>query len=254
MGQVRSVTRPRRLRTWLAVLALVPALVFGVSRLQRRSRAPRSRKVIADKGTPLRRPAGTQAHRVGHRRRRRRHRRQAGDRQPPRRRARAGHDGQRGRRSRSPAQLSPDGLTWSTTEPLGYNKQLHAQRAVARASAASTSRADDLRDALAGEPDDALRAAQRRRGRRRRSADRGPLRREHPEPGRRRAGHQGHHQPAGRGRVLLAQQSRGALAPSRTTGSPAPRSTSRSTPTVSISATACSARRTSPPTSPSATR
>ena len=48
-----------------------------------------------------------------------------------------------------------------------------------------------------------------------------------PDRAGRREGHHGHHQPAGRGRVLLAEQPRSALAPSSITGSRAPPSTSR---------------------------
>ena len=121
---------------------------------------------------------------------------------------------------------------------------VHAHRAVARARRRDQP-ADDVRDALAGKPDHALRAAQRRRGRRRRSAGGRPLRREHPEPARRPEGHQGHHQPARGRRLLLAEQSRGALAPSGITGSRARRSTWRSTPTAWTSATGCSVRTTS---------
>ena len=163
-----------------------------------------------------------------------------------------GDHGQRGRRpDRRPAQ--PRRPDVGDDRAARLQQALHAERAVAWPRRCHEP-ADDVRDAFAGKPDDALPAAQRRRGRRRRPARRGPVRREHPEPVGGPEGDQGHHQPARRGRLLLAEQSRSALAPSCNTGSRARPSTSRSTPTASISATGCSARRTSPRTSPSATR
>ena len=52
MWQVNSVTRPRRYRAWLVALAVVPALVFGVSACSGNS-APPHPQVIDDKGTPF---------------------------------------------------------------------------------------------------------------------------------------------------------------------------------------------------------
>ena len=150
--------------------------------------------------------------------------------------------------------LSPDGLHLGDHRTAGLQQALHAHRAVARPRRRHQPRQMTFETHSPENLTMPYLLPERRRGRRRRPAGRGAVRREHPQPVRRRAGDQGHHRPAGRGRVLLAEQPRSALAPGRITGSRAPRSTSRSTPTASISATACSARTTSPRTSPSATR
>ena len=121
MWQVRSVARPRRKRAWLMAVALVPAMMLGLSACNSAPAPPRP-KVITDKGTPY------------------------GDLLVPKLTASV-TDGAVGVRVESPVtvsaedgvlgavgvvnedgtplagQLSPDGLTWSTTEPLGYNKR-----------------------------------------------------------------------------------------------------------------------------------
>ena len=120
MWQVQSVARSRN-RAWLVALTLVPAVVFGLSACNSNS-APPPVQVIADKGTPF------------------------GDLLVPKLTASV-TDGAVGVAVDSPVtvsaedgvlgavtmvneegssvtgQLSPDGLTWSTTEPLGYNKR-----------------------------------------------------------------------------------------------------------------------------------
>jgi lipoprotein-anchoring transpeptidase ErfK/SrfK len=114
------VARPRR-RAWLIATALVPAVVLGLSGCGAES-APQQAQVISDKGTPF------------------------GDLLVPKLTASV-TDGAVGVSVESPVtvtagdgvlgavtmvneqgspvqgQLSPDGLTWSTAEPLGYNKQ-----------------------------------------------------------------------------------------------------------------------------------
>ena len=154
---------------------------------------------------------------------------------------------------RSPVELSPDGLTWRTTEPLGYNKRytLNAQSlglggVTSQQMTFQTHSPENLTmPYLLPNDGEVVGIGQ-------------PVAVRFDEniPNRlaAAAGDHRHHQPAGRGRLLLAQQPRSALAPSSITGSRARRSTSRSTPTASTSATGCSARRTSPRTSPSATR
>lgn len=121
MWQVRSVARPRRRRAWLILGALVPAVVIGLSGCSSDS-APPQPQVIADKGTPF------------------------GDLLVPKLTASV-TDGAVGVSVESPVtvtagdgvlgavtmvneegtlvagKLSPDGLTWATEEPLGYNKQ-----------------------------------------------------------------------------------------------------------------------------------
>ena len=52
MWQVQKVARPRRTRAWLAVLALVPAMVLGLSACNSNP-APPQPQVITDKGTPF---------------------------------------------------------------------------------------------------------------------------------------------------------------------------------------------------------
>ncbi|MGH3678077.1 MAG: L,D-transpeptidase [Mycobacterium sp.] len=121
MWQVQSVARPRRFRAWLMAIAMVPAVVFGLSACGGDS-APPQPQVIANKGTPF------------------------GDLLVPKLTASV-KDGEVGVTVETPVtvsaetgvlgsvtmvneegrpvsgQLSPDGLTWFTTEPLGYNKR-----------------------------------------------------------------------------------------------------------------------------------
>jgi lipoprotein-anchoring transpeptidase ErfK/SrfK len=121
MWQVRGVARPRRRRAWVVAAALVPAIVLGLSACSSNSATP-SPQVITDKGTPF------------------------GDLLVPKLIASV-TDGAVGVSVDSPVtvsaedgvlgavtmmneegepvagQLSRDGLTWATTEPLGYNKQ-----------------------------------------------------------------------------------------------------------------------------------
>lgn len=120
MWRVRSVARPRR-RAWLATAALIPVLALGLSACGGNS-APPQPQVINDKGTPF------------------------GDLLVPKLTASV-TDGAVGVSVDSPVTvsaedgvleavtmvnesgksvagaLSPDGLKWSTTEPLGYNKR-----------------------------------------------------------------------------------------------------------------------------------
>ncbi|OBK73650.1 Ig-like domain-containing protein [Mycobacterium sp. 1164985.4] len=120
MWRVRSVARPRR-RAWLVTVALIPVLALGLSACGGNS-APPQPQVIDDKGTPF------------------------GDLLVPKLTASV-TDGAVGVSVDSPVTvsaedgvlgavtmvnesgktvagaLSKDGLTWSTTEPLGYNKR-----------------------------------------------------------------------------------------------------------------------------------
>jgi lipoprotein-anchoring transpeptidase ErfK/SrfK len=121
MWQVHSATRARRIRAWLTAVALVPAVVLGLGACGSNS-APPPPQVISEKGTPF------------------------GDLLVPKLIASV-TDGAVGVSVESPVtvsagdgvlgavtmvndegapvegRLSPDGLTWSTSEPLGYNKQ-----------------------------------------------------------------------------------------------------------------------------------
>ena len=121
MWQVQKVARPRRMRAWVMAIALVPAIVLGLSACNS-NHAPPQPQVIADKGTPY------------------------GDLLVPKLTASV-KDGAVGVSVESPVtvsaedgvlgavtmanedgtpiagQLSPGGLTWYTTEPLGYNKR-----------------------------------------------------------------------------------------------------------------------------------
>ena len=121
MWQVRSVAGPRRNRRWLTVIALVPAVVLGLSACSSNS-APPQPQVITDKGTPF------------------------GDLLLPKMTASV-KDGDVGVSVDSPVtvsaedgvlgavsmvnedgspvegKLSKDGLQWATSESLGYNKQ-----------------------------------------------------------------------------------------------------------------------------------
>nr|WP_090343606.1 Ig-like domain-containing protein [Mycolicibacterium malmesburyense]CRL74708.1 ErfK/YbiS/YcfS/YnhG family protein [Mycolicibacterium malmesburyense] len=120
MWRVRSVARPRR-RAWLVTVALIPVMALGLSACGGNS-APPQPQVIDDKGTPF------------------------GDLLIPKLTASV-TDGAVGVSVDTPVTvsaedgvlgavtmvnesgktvagaLSPDGLTWSTTEPLGYNKR-----------------------------------------------------------------------------------------------------------------------------------
>jgi lipoprotein-anchoring transpeptidase ErfK/SrfK len=127
MWQVQKVARPRQMRNRLVAAALIPAVVLGLSACGG-NHAPSQPQVITDKGTPY------------------------GDLLVPKLTASV-KDGAVGVSVESPVmvsaedgvlgavtmvndegtlvagQLSPDGLTWSTAEPLGYNKRytLNAQ-------------------------------------------------------------------------------------------------------------------------------
>jgi len=126
MWQVNHMARPRRLRACLLAIALVPALVFGLSACSGNS-APPQPQVIDDKGTPF------------------------GDLLVPKLTASV-KDGAVGVTVDQPVtvgaedgvlgavnmvnddegvpvagELSPDGLTWHTTEPLGYNTRYTLQ-------------------------------------------------------------------------------------------------------------------------------
>jgi lipoprotein-anchoring transpeptidase ErfK/SrfK len=126
MWQVNDMTRPRRFRACLMAIVLVPALIFGLSACGGNS-APPQPQVIDDKGTPF------------------------GDLLVPKLTASV-KDGAVGVTVDQPVtvgaedgvlgsvtmvnddesvpvagQLSPDGLTWHTTEPLGYNTRYTLQ-------------------------------------------------------------------------------------------------------------------------------
>lgn len=127
MWQVKKVARPRT-RAWLVAVALIPAVVLGLSACAKETAPPKPR-MITDKGTPY------------------------GDLLVPKLTASV-KDGAVGVSVESPVtvsaedgvlgavtmvnaddgtpvagQLSPDGLTWRTAEPLGYNESytLNAQ-------------------------------------------------------------------------------------------------------------------------------
>jgi lipoprotein-anchoring transpeptidase ErfK/SrfK len=121
MWQVERVARPRCTRAWLVAAALIPAMVLGLDACSSKPAPPQSR-VISDKGTPY------------------------GDLLVPKLAASV-KDGAVGVSVDSPVtvsaedgvlgaitmvnedgepvagQLSPDGLTWTTIDPLGYNKR-----------------------------------------------------------------------------------------------------------------------------------
>ena len=128
MWQVKAVARPRRALTWLVVVALLPAVVLGLGACSSTPAPPPQPQTITDKGTPF------------------------GDLLVPKLTASvtdgavgitvdapvtvSAEDGVLGavtmvNESGTPVagQLSPDGLRWATTEPLGYNKRytLNAQ-------------------------------------------------------------------------------------------------------------------------------
>jgi lipoprotein-anchoring transpeptidase ErfK/SrfK len=128
MWQVNSVARPRRKSTMFAALLLVPAVVFGISACNSAPTPPPQPETISDKGTPF------------------------GDLLVPKLTASV-TDGAVGVTVDSPVtvsaedgvlgavtmsdedgatvagRLSPDGLNWVTTDPLGYNERytLNAQ-------------------------------------------------------------------------------------------------------------------------------
>ncbi|HEY9263313.1 MAG TPA: Ig-like domain-containing protein [Mycobacterium sp.] len=121
MWQVNTVTRVRRRRAWLVAVAMVPAIALGLTACGGGSQAPQP-QVITDKGTPF------------------------GDLLVPKLSASV-QDGAVGVSVDSPVtvsaedgvlgsvsmvnengkavsgELSKDGLTWQTAEPLGYNKR-----------------------------------------------------------------------------------------------------------------------------------
>ena len=120
MWQVSDMARPRRLRACLMAILLVPALIFALSACGGNS-APPQPQVIDDKGTPFgdllipKLTASVKDGAVG-----------VTVDQPV---TVAAEDGVLGAVSMvnddkgAPVagELSPDGLTWHTTEPLGYN-------------------------------------------------------------------------------------------------------------------------------------
>jgi lipoprotein-anchoring transpeptidase ErfK/SrfK len=120
MWQVRKATRPRYARACLAALAMVPVVVFGLSACGAKS-APPQPEVINDKGTPFgdllvpKLTASVKDGAVG-----------VTVDQPV---TIGAEDGVLGAVSmvnddegiQVAGALSPDGLTWHTTEPLGYN-------------------------------------------------------------------------------------------------------------------------------------
>ncbi len=128
MWQVHEVARPRRFRALMMAFALVPALIFALSACGGNS-APAQPQVITDKGTPFgdllvpKLTASVKDGAVG-----------VTVDQPV---TVAAEDGVLGavtminddEGTPVAGELSPDGLTWHTTEPLGYNARytLNAQ-------------------------------------------------------------------------------------------------------------------------------
>jgi lipoprotein-anchoring transpeptidase ErfK/SrfK len=123
MWQVKQVARPRRTRAWLVAAALIPAIVLGLSACSSKPAPPQPPQVITEKGTPF------------------------GDLLVPKLTASV-KDGAVGVSVESPVtvsaedgvlgavtmvnaedgtpvagRLSPDGLVWSTTDPLDYNER-----------------------------------------------------------------------------------------------------------------------------------
>jgi len=126
MWQVHRVARPRA-RAWLVAIAMVPAIVLGLSACNSNP-APPQPQVISDKGTPYgdllvpKLTASVKDEAVG-----------VSVDSPVTVSAEGGvlgavtmvnEDG-----TPIAGQLSPDGLTWTTAEPLGYNERytLNAQ-------------------------------------------------------------------------------------------------------------------------------
>jgi lipoprotein-anchoring transpeptidase ErfK/SrfK len=122
MSQVQSVARPRRIRNLVAALVLVPTAVFGVGACSSPPAAPPQPQTIADKGTPF------------------------GDLLVPKLTASvtdgavgvtvdapvtvSAEDGVLGAVTMTDSdgatvngKLSQDGLRWTTTDQLGYNKK-----------------------------------------------------------------------------------------------------------------------------------
>lgn len=127
MWQVRSVTRPRGYRSWVVALIMIPTLAVAASACAGDPQ-PQAAKVISDKGTPYgdllvpKLAASVQDGGVG-----------VTVDQPV---TVTAEDGVLGAVSMVnedgttiAGQLSPDGLTWSTTESLDYNERytLNAQ-------------------------------------------------------------------------------------------------------------------------------
>ena len=126
MWQVKDMARPRRLRACLMAIAVVPALAFGLSACGGNS-APPQPQVINDKGTPFgdllvpKLTASVKDGAVG-----------VTVDQPV---TVGAEDGVLGSVSMVnddegvpvAGELSPDGLTWHTTEPLGYNTRYTLQ-------------------------------------------------------------------------------------------------------------------------------
>ncbi|MCV7176961.1 L,D-transpeptidase [Mycolicibacterium sphagni] len=120
MSKASSANRPRS-RTLLAALAIVPALLIALSACGSSAPAPTPPKVIADKGTPygdLLVPQLTASVKDG-----------AVDVRLDRPVTVSATSGVLGSvtmvneaGSKVDGKLSPDGVTWSTSEPLGYNK------------------------------------------------------------------------------------------------------------------------------------
>jgi lipoprotein-anchoring transpeptidase ErfK/SrfK len=121
MWQVRKLTRRHRYRCWLVVMAIVPAVVVAASACTRNAAFP-PMQAIAEKGTPFtdllvpKLQASVTDGAVG-----------VPVLQPV---TVSAEDGVLGAVSMVneygkavAGQLSPDGLTWATAEPLGYNKQ-----------------------------------------------------------------------------------------------------------------------------------
>ena len=52
MWQVRSETRPRSYRSWLALVVLIPALIVGISACAGQNEPPKPQTIV-DKGTPF---------------------------------------------------------------------------------------------------------------------------------------------------------------------------------------------------------
>jgi lipoprotein-anchoring transpeptidase ErfK/SrfK len=120
MWQVLKVARPRQMRNWLVASAVIPAIVLGLSACGKQA-SPQP-QVITDKGTPYgdllvpKLTASVKDRAVG-----------VSVESPV---TVSAEDGVLGavtmvNEDGTPVagELSPDGLTWSTTEPLGYNER-----------------------------------------------------------------------------------------------------------------------------------
>src|SRR4029079_9706260 len=121
MSQAKSATRPRRMSSWLVAMLMVPAVVFGVSACNGTPAPPPQPQVINDKGTPFgdllvpKLTASVKDGAVG-----------VTVDQPVAVAAEYGVFGALSMVDDDEAppvagELSPDGLTWHTTAPLGYN-------------------------------------------------------------------------------------------------------------------------------------